>query len=92
MSCTQDYVIIFAEIDVVVNNCGKLFRSYTLRLFIWFISHGFIPQKMFSGELRSSVKNKVVNKTASDNYWPIMISAIILKLFEYYWFPFVAAF
>ena len=48
--------------------------------------------QMLCGEFRTFVKYKVVSKTLSNNYRPIMNPTNIFKLFEYCLFPICRAF
>ena len=64
------------------------FGSLTLfkflsRLFSSFIEHSYLPPHMTSGEIRPIIKNKFSNKNDSSNFRPIMISSVVLKVFEY---------
>ncbi len=58
--------------DQFINSLSLLFSSY--------INHAYMPKEMLFGEIRPIIKNKMGNKTDSDNFRPVMNLSNLLKL------------
>ena len=58
-------------------------KDFLSKLFSSFISHGFVPPKMLQGEIRPIIKDRFGDLSDSNNYRPITISTMCLKIFEY---------
>ena len=54
---------------------GSLFSSFLL--------HGYVSIEMLRGTINPTVKDVHGNLQSSDNYRPVMLSSVLLKLFEY---------
>ena len=68
-------------------SAGLCFRNLLCKLMNKFISHGFPPQSMLLGKIRSIVKKSAGNKACSSNYRPVMNYSNVLKMFEYLILP-----
>ena len=59
----------------------------TIRLialqFSTYVRNGCIPLNMLKGKITPIIKNKLGDKSSSENYRPVMKSSILLKMLEY---------
>ena len=62
---------------------GIGFRNLLWKFFTMCLTHNFIPDRMFLGEIRPKPKNNIASKTTSDSYWPAMRSSNLFKVFEH---------
>ena len=70
---------------------GPKFKFIVSKFFNSILYHGFFPDKMLNGEIRPTIKNKILSKNDSNNYRPVMNSSIFLKSFEYCLLPFISS-
>ena len=82
-----------SDLDEIHTNHLKFATENTI-LFITFLfnsilSHSHLPKRFLRGKIRPEIKNKLGNKSDSDNFRPVMISSNFLKLFEYCIQPFL---
>ena len=66
---------------------GPIFRNLLTKLFSGFLEHSHIPLMMLNGEIRPVVKCNALSKNDSNNYRPVMNSAMTLKILEYSLLP-----
>ena len=59
------------------------FLDLIAKLFSACIIHGYLPLDMIKGTINPLVKDAHGDLSNSDNYRPVMISSVFLKLFEY---------
>ena len=59
------------------------FLDLIAKLFLACIIHGYLPLDMIKGTINPLVKDCHGDLSNSDNYRPVMISSMFLKLFEY---------
>ena len=59
------------------------FLDLLSKLFSACIIHGYLPLDMLKGTINPLVKDAHGDLSSSDNYRPVMLSSIFLKLFEY---------
>ena len=62
------------EFEVKVDTVGKA---------VSFLIHNFIPVNMLRGILVPLIKDKFGDASDSNNYRPVMLSSVLLKLFEH---------
>ena len=60
-----------------------LFLDLIAKLFSACVIHGYLPLDMIKGTINPLVKDAYGDLSNSDNYRPVMISSVFLKLFEY---------
>ena len=56
-------------------------KKFLCRFFNCIISHNYIPDKILSGQIRPTIKNKLGSKNDSNNYRPVMNSSNICLLY-----------
>ena len=62
---------------------SNLFIELIANIFSSFIIHNYIPTVMLKGTITPIIKDKLGDITKMDNYRPIMLSSVFLKVFEY---------
>ena len=62
---------------------GPVFRNLFMKFLNKLLNHSFVPKLMVHGEIRPVIKNNVLSKNDSNNYRPVMNSAMSLKILEY---------
>ena len=68
---------------------GRVFRNLFAKFCNSLLSHSFVPKTMIQGQIRPVLKSKVMGKTDSNNYRPVMNSSMSLKILEYLILPFL---
>ena len=66
---------------------GPIFRNLLCKFFNKLLDHSFLPSAMIFGEIRPVIKSNTLSKNNSENYRPVMNSAMMLKVFEYCLLP-----
>ena len=66
---------------------GPIFLNLLCKFLNMLISHSHIPMNLIYGEIRPVIKNKVLGKTDSNNYRPVLNSSMFLKVIEYCLLP-----
>ena len=74
--------------DGIHSNHLKLLNSELLTelvsgLFSAFVTHSYTPEKLTDGTINPTIKDKFGDLSCSENYRPVMVSSVFLKLFEY---------
>ena len=60
---------------------SDLLTELVSKLFSSFVHHSYTPENLTDGTINPTVKDKFGDLSDSDNYRPVMMSSVILKLF-----------
>ena len=66
---------------------GPVFLNLLCKFLNGLISHSHVPINLIYGEIRPVIKNKVLGKSDSNNYRPVLNSSMFLKILEYCLLP-----
>ena len=66
---------------------GPVFINLLCKFLNRLISHSHMPMNLIYGEIRPVIKNKILGKTDSNNYRPVLNSSMFLKIVEYCLLP-----
>ena len=65
-----------------LKHCSKLSAELISRMFYSFLIHNHVPLNLIRGVIVPTLKDKLGDVSSADNYRPVMISSVFLKLFE----------